>query len=1032
MPGLSDGPSVKQMLGMIIKDISSLTPAEKARLPISQQREEAKKVVNLLAACDIDFQKLIGEPVFDHKVDRSSLADIYQELNLPVPEFHDSAQVSSGNAIMGQTQSFVANASSRAVDLSEDTGTVKPPAQAPPTVPPKASAPTSQASVPKQTGPQDRAAYLARLRQAKLKVGTKPPVSAVTPALSATPPIQPASQTQGSLKTDPMLAKPGVGLSGENDVNVAASSTISQGKDSANKTKVAHTSAVAAAAAVAALSTQQKAVSDAEEVARKQKLNALLQERLAKMKAKQATTEQRKSISPNNGSQQASLTSLADVSGLVAPAAFLPQHGTASSLAGIPGLFMGSVLTEAATPSQAQVASLSASSTPAPTSRTRKRPVASDFDAADATTSPRPFKRPSFGGRRSFDMYDPDEQMIIEVSDDESDDGGVDVDQAALDDLISSAAGLSESKALQEHTTNKPVLRNMGPLTDFASHLSSGSSALNTPADTPQRVMALDAEMAQLKAKIRAKEAMQRLRKDISRPHTPGKASNTPAFGLPPAADVTATTIASDTVSESTLAQALVQDQDPSALFADTQQSVRMSRRDMLRQQMAAIEADEAAERIELQKQLASAGIDSQSMDIEQMKTARDELLDENKDSEEERSSAEERQVMTDAGNITSGNAIPTQQDQMLRESSANALDIPETSSQQHQDLDMVVDADNGSPDEAMQVENNATNDVQALETQIAEEAGTRDHSARMTFSDGEDDSEDLYSPAPVDQVQQSQLQVPANTSAGDYNLSEDGSIYSPDAPGTPIAPPELAGVVQTTQAPVVDAAISDLSIKISEQPESTPAAVGAGGVEVVASSGVPSDEDAPYASYDEGEVDEADDEGEDDDEEEYEPEAPQVFESGATSSDNAHHSLDGSPANVDVDDIEDGANNGRDSTEDGEVASSTPSTSHAIADDLAPELQAAPTSQSPLTPVASEEVFHAYESPLRMFKAYRYHPTYNEDVQGGIKSLTYSHRIDPTKQICSFEANGGVCNDKTCTNQHFKDMELTGAFSGP
>jgi hypothetical protein len=71
---------------------------------------------------------------------------------------------------------------------------------------------------------------------------------------------------------------------------------------------------------------------------------------------------------------------------------------------------------------------------------------------------------------------------------------------------------------------------------------------------------------------------------------------------------------------------------------------------------------------------------------------------------------------------------------------------------------------------------------------------------------------------------------------------------------------------------------------------------------------------------------------------------------------------------------------------------------------------------------------FSPYVSPLRYFKAYRYHPRYTDEVSDGYRSLTYSHDIDPMKYLCPYELAGGVCNDRSCEFQHFRDMNLSGA----
>ncbi|KAF2264228.1 hypothetical protein CC78DRAFT_533449 [Lojkania enalia] len=61
------------------------------------------------------------------------------------------------------------------------------------------------------------------------------------------------------------------------------------------------------------------------------------------------------------------------------------------------------------------------------------------------------------------------------------------------------------------------------------------------------------------------------------------------------------------------------------------------------------------------------------------------------------------------------------------------------------------------------------------------------------------------------------------------------------------------------------------------------------------------------------------------------------------------------------------------------------------------------------------------------MFKSYRYHPHYSQDVAGGYLSMTYSHQIDPEKPLCRFESDGGICNDDQCEGQHFREMVISG-----
>ena len=71
---------------------------------------------------------------------------------------------------------------------------------------------------------------------------------------------------------------------------------------------------------------------------------------------------------------------------------------------------------------------------------------------------------------------------------------------------------------------------------------------------------------------------------------------------------------------------------------------------------------------------------------------------------------------------------------------------------------------------------------------------------------------------------------------------------------------------------------------------------------------------------------------------------------------------------------------------------------------------------------------FTPYESPLKMFHDYRYHPEFSNKVSGGFRSLTYSNKIDPEATLCPNELTSGGCHDEGCTNQHFANMGVNGA----
>ncbi|KAI1742062.1 hypothetical protein F4680DRAFT_414497 [Xylaria scruposa] len=70
-----------------------------------------------------------------------------------------------------------------------------------------------------------------------------------------------------------------------------------------------------------------------------------------------------------------------------------------------------------------------------------------------------------------------------------------------------------------------------------------------------------------------------------------------------------------------------------------------------------------------------------------------------------------------------------------------------------------------------------------------------------------------------------------------------------------------------------------------------------------------------------------------------------------------------------------------------------------------------------------------SYKSPLSYFRAYRFHPRYSEEVPGGLKSMTFSARIDPMREVCPHALDGETCPKGTgCEYQHFDSMTLQDA----
>ncbi|KAG5974808.1 hypothetical protein E4U58_002483 [Claviceps cyperi] len=92
--------------------------------------------------------------------------------------------------------------------------------------------------------------------------------------------------------------------------------------------------------------------------------------------------------------------------------------------------------------------------------------------------------------------------------------------------------------------------------------------------------------------------------------------------------------------------------------------------------------------------------------------------------------------------------------------------------------------------------------------------------------------------------------------------------------------------------------------------------------------------------------------------------------------------------------------------------AASVPNTLVHLVDDEAPSSSSRRTS------------FLPYETPLQYFHAYRFHPSFTQSVAGGLRSLTYSNKIDVKKELCPDELASQSCpRGSDCDYQHFESI---------
>ncbi|KAL6857894.1 hypothetical protein ACO1O0_005340 [Amphichorda felina] len=86
--------------------------------------------------------------------------------------------------------------------------------------------------------------------------------------------------------------------------------------------------------------------------------------------------------------------------------------------------------------------------------------------------------------------------------------------------------------------------------------------------------------------------------------------------------------------------------------------------------------------------------------------------------------------------------------------------------------------------------------------------------------------------------------------------------------------------------------------------------------------------------------------------------------------------------------------------------------------------VQDSPPAGGPNAP-NSKSGFVSYESPLKYFRAYRFHPRFSDAVPGGLRSLTYSNKIDVKKELCPDQLAGTICpRGQQCEFQHFEAMQ--------
>ncbi|KAF2202331.1 hypothetical protein GQ43DRAFT_314342 [Delitschia confertaspora ATCC 74209] len=751
-----------------------------------------------------------------------------------------------------------------------------------------------------------------------------------------------------------------------------------------------------------------------------------------------------------------------------------PQPAQGLTFPGIPGLFMTS------SPSQPSLVM-----PPPPLQhveetrdtnqvQTRKRPVASDFDEEPTVRPKGPgFTRPLGQSPHEHD----DEPMIIEVSEDESEGDRMEIDE---DDGTSNAPVGGSAMASQ---AGQSSLRNFGPLSNFPSRPPSvkSSSVVSTPPSAPtptslshqEYLKKTEVHIAELRKKIAEKERLKKeklaalktiggssptrnlgfsaMDRDLD---GPAKTTPTPSYQMvnkdntskPGSVEVARTTTSVDAPDWRKQRRAEIESGLPSLDASLAENAARLSQ---LRQEMERLEADNRKriqDKENLIKELESLGIDTEGMPHEELQAKKNEIVQQIENEAALQAYAENTQSVQVSGNAKSSaktvESIPaTGAPPGMKTAPMKEMDIPKQAglipglavATDSGVLDSVRGGDMGSTvNESVEKRKQQIAlgpDAQPLETKDNPSASTAPahvSASPIAASNGDvamDDAEDFYSLEPdaallSDEKTKQGVVLPDGISqisaASDpRSPSEEGEVamsesseeeeeYEPEEPevvpptAAPISPPGgRAREAVVTSLPV--SSPSDEEEDAYKPPEINPQAGDPQPTSVpeVSANGEGRSGTEEYVTEDDDAMSLASDDSDSSEESDYEPlQNDSQSPNGAEPPSNATDHLAPQPQPTD-----------------------------------APERQVTISEPTLSTNLSTNDTtpYVPYESPLRMFKSYRYHPNFSKEVAGGFSSMTYSHQIDADRPLCSFEASGGICNDPRCEGQHFKDLAISG-----
>ncbi|EUC44218.1 hypothetical protein COCMIDRAFT_37946 [Bipolaris oryzae ATCC 44560] len=731
----------------------------------------------------------------------------------------------------------------------------------------------------------------------------------------------------------------------------------------------------------------------------------LIKQRLEAIKARQkasngVSNNTTQASVPSQQTPQAQVAQPAP-SGLATPS----SQSYTPSFSGIPGLFM----------THTPVSNNTASTPSQPSLSIPQKPPASKNEASISRESTTSYTRPL---GQSANAHQEDDSMIIEVSDDES--NGSDMD---IEDEPPAPTGLPRKPGIPVRPAFPATLSDNAPGSQTPSTLARERELV----DKEKQLVAM---RETLKRKLAEKRERDRLASAaaVSSPTTqkPSTSVLAPQNSTPSKAP---STVGRDTARSR---RAEIQSKLPTLDAEIASNTSRMAELAKELEQLTALNNKIAKDKEQLTKELELLGVDTEGMSHAELRAKKDEI--EREQSPEPNVSSQNAEQSSRSLMTPSSLAVqPSLEPSSPKSSVPSSQPLSSQPFQKHvilPGLGQSIAQAQHQPQASM----NQTDLHQRSETmsngneaaQTAEDEYTRaSRSQSSVIASDRDMGEDFYSPAPP-----AEEDVAVQPAASNTDVTNTPAVTQPSA-----APSPSEGEVEMSVSEGEDGEEEE-----EYEPEYDPeehAAVGNASTEEPCDS-QPNVAPSVTTSHVSAEEEEA-----------YEPpEADQDMAdvpNEATTSGSVPQALqtEADDGAMDIATSSDDSSDDSDSDEESESDSEADDTisgnnlAHQdsnVADDLAPELQPQIISvvdNVQPTPAPEEEeepaVFKPYQSPLRMFKSYRYHPSYSKDVSGGFMSLTFSHQIDPEKPFCQYESAGGACNDPECPDQHFRDATITG-----